>query len=154
MKAGVRALVTMMTMTTSHSSLTWDTLLAALRSGEYNQGVGGMCHIDDSPTYVGRSFCPLGVIRDLAGTDWQLLGTDRYACDDDGETGVPSLDLLEMLGLRNFVNYSELGDSYRDSARYWYEHVPERWEILVYLNDFVGYTFQEIADEIERLGWH
>ncbi len=146
------------TMTSPSStlpSLSWDTVLVALRGNKYTQGTGGMCYAEiDSNKPV--QFCVLGVINHMAGADWEVLGDDNYACDQHGETQVPSLDLLESLGLTKVTDAMvELSPIYRDALVFHMgSNQMQRWEVLSFLNDCVGFTLSEIADEIERLGWN
>jgi bifunctional DNA-binding transcriptional regulator/antitoxin component of YhaV-PrlF toxin-antitoxin module len=129
--------------------VTWDDVLSALRGGEYLQAQGGMLYA--SP--LGDRYDALGVMADLCGAEWKLLGTDEYACDDDGETHVPSA-ILEHYGLDKGVSEEEVEDTpYGPAFLYMYGDDPRRYQLLIFLNDDMGYTLGEIADEIERLGY-
>lgn len=102
------------------------------------------------------TFCPLGVINDLSGVGWEVHGTDDWACDDDGETEVPRVALLRHLGLTKYAGIEEL----ENGELWWFfdshqEHTTiTRWQVITYWNDMLQWTFEEIADEIEWLGWN
>jgi len=129
----------------------WYSVLSGLRSGEYHQGDGAMCQMVSSDKF---EYCPLGIMALLAGAKFELHGPDATACDQDGETTVPPRELLEHLNLTEEADVKELhGTSYYDSIKYFHGEKMERWNVITYLNDFVGYTLGEIADELERLGW-
>lgn len=103
--------------------------LAALRSGEYKQGKGHLCRDD--------SYCCLGVLcevyqkngpGDLVVThDDFYQNIKRY----DGNAEGPPAKVLSWLGYNNFTK----GHSN-----------------LMYLNDDLGYSFDRIAEEIEKIG--
>lgn len=161
---------TTMTPTISRSNPpSWDDVLAALRSGKYtpNEG-GGMCLV---PSYglvaldgTGDVFfdavpdecewCPLGVIRNLAGARWRVY-EGLWACDDDGETEVPDLELLATLNLTEPERLENLNPLYKDALAYLIgSDTIFRWEVISFLHDEAGYSFDDIANEIERYGWH
>lgn len=153
----------------SRSSLylpSWDDVLSALRGGEYTQARGGLCYVPDeailSPDRTVISIekcwmCPLGIIAWLSGQVWELRGDDNWASNDDGETAVPQKELLEHLGLNTVHNVYRIRgvskEMAEDMARWYGTDEIFRWEHIAYLNDIVGLTLEEIADELEHLGW-
>lgn len=72
--------------------------LEALRSGEYKQGRGTMCRVDDNGAY---SFCCLGVLADeTIDTDWYPLGAaDAYTLGHRGPWGGLGHANMKTLGL-------------------------------------------------------
>jgi hypothetical protein len=117
--------------------------LAALRSGEYEQGKG----------YLNRSgtFCCLGVLCDLAVKQ----GVEDLAVETKSLYGGSA---------GSFVTYNSDSGDLPEVVREWAgldgvsTQEVETWEgsavkhplNLVDLNDDKGYTFAEIADVIER----
>jgi hypothetical protein len=143
----------------------WDEVLAALRGGHYAQGYEGMCYVTETDASapaqpVGARFDVFGVINDLAGADWELHAGE-YACDQDGETDLPSEYLLNTLGLNRSVDEEELDEDTRWSEAFFYfwcdmlgeEEAPRRLDVLAFLNDELG-GHTAVADEVERLGWN
>lgn len=138
---------------------TWEDVVAVLRDGHYIQHFdGGMCKYIDNIT---NAYDVLGVINDLSNTSWELLGSDSFLCDDDGETlKLSSNFVVEPLVLDGLVTAEELeGTTYGDSFFYWNSDIVEnecianRMDLLIYLNDMLQWDFPRIANEIERLGW-
>jgi hypothetical protein len=143
----------------------WDEVLAALRGGHYAQGYGSMCKVTETdiaaPSQpVGAQFDALGVINDLAGADWELHA-GICACDQDGETEMPSDDILEPLGLTKAIDEEELENNspYGTAFMYFWrellgeEDPPRRVDVLVFLNDELG-GHETVANEVERLSWN
>lgn len=98
-----------------------DKWVAALRSGEYEQGTGWLLKIGDDGK---KRYCCLGVLSEVCGVEW-------------GEPGASGeIDPIE--GYRGLVPKS-LGGVLHDK----YE------AYLSTMND-VGSTFEEIADWIEE----
>lgn len=139
-------------MVLATNTVTWDEILNALRSDKYIQSQGALCRI----TSEGVSYCPLGLIDMLSGSNFELHGNDDVACNDSGETHLPDPELLEELGLNQLMTEEEfaLVPEYAASMRFYYEGVVERYTAIAYMNDHVGLKFEKIADEIERLGWN
>lgn len=104
--------------------------VAALRSGEYKQGIGRLRYDTDD----GTSYCCLGVLCDLAEkegiTRLHLGEEESYAhYDDDADLLPPSV-----------MRWAGLDDS--DTEIRGYE--------LTYYNDESQFSFNEIADLIEE----
>lgn len=112
-----------------------DQWVAALRSGEYEQGRGAL------RTGNGQ-YCCLGVLCDLA----------------DREGVVSRVDIEAGLGTK----YDDCDSDLPDSVRAWagiglarnspVVDVGSGSVTLTYLNDMVDYTFNAIADLIEEQG--
>lgn len=108
--------------------------VAALRSGNYKQGRGDLRKrpINES----GFVFCCLGVLCDISGLgEWDgtcyLVNGDPY----EGDLPVPVAEWLGLVpvGSDKYGTDVELEDS-----------------TAINLNDNYGYTFEQIADAIER----
>lgn len=96
------------------------TWVTALRSGEYAQCANSL-HLHDGAEY---RYCCLGVmVEELYDGEWIKGAKGRWGID--GEYGMPSMDILEKIGL-----HEAMADE------------------LVDLNDG-GHSFNEIADFIE-----
>jgi hypothetical protein len=101
---------------------------AALRSGKYPQGIGGL--------RTSKGFCCLGVLCDLAVQD-KVIEAEQHWGDDwsyQNETNYPPVEVVAWAGLDSFnpTVTAELG--------------PEG---LASVNDSGGYDFAKIADLID-----
>ena len=105
--------------------------IEAMKSGEYKQASGGLCCVRPQGD-VG--FCCLGVAYDvLSDGDWSSRNVDGKAWGIQDESGYISYGMPEAKVL------NEWGLSITDA------------KTLAKLND-EGWTFEQIADEIERDG--
>jgi hypothetical protein len=114
--------------------------IAALRSGQYRQGTGALCRLDESGD---PSYCCLGVLTRLAEDDGVVRTDDRDAKSD-------------LSGKLWFVDT----DNATGTSAFYLTPAVRRWSgltghnptaggfLLTHLND-EGYTFAEIADKIE-----
>lgn len=129
----------------------WNELLIALRGNQWQQAVGSMC-IDGEDAVA---LDALGVMNDVAGADWLVMLPEAViACDQEGETEMPSAEWVDVLGLNEVVYFPP-----EDFAYYWFsvleeEPEPTRKDYIAYMNDVRGMKLDKIADEIERLGWN
>lgn len=95
--------------------------LKALRSDDYNQGVGQLCRTGDDGV---DHFCCLGVLIDIAADgDWRLT---QKGWTFEGQRCMPPADFLNEVGLDGSLS-NELADD----------------------NDN-GLSFKQIAGKIER----
>lgn len=102
----------------------------ALRSGNYKQGKGYLQVVDEFSV----SYCCLGVACDISG-----LGKWEHELDSHsylGEEAVLPSHVRRWLGL--------------DEDNPAVKTLDDDWYGLAYLNDRGGYTFNDIADAIER----
>jgi hypothetical protein len=97
--------------------------IAALRSGEYKQGRFTLCHDDE--------YCCLGVACDVFGIPYETESGVRFY---SGNEIVLTVAVRDMLGLK------DVGGKVNDE---------DMSEALFYHNDN-GYTFEQIADTMER----
>ena len=123
-----------------------DAWITALRSGRYPQTQG--CLRD------AKGFCCLGVLEDVAGATWVEMNEEEALdriddpslpaycanpADDESDfltnEGTVSLSRKYFPGLSLGGVINEFGDE---------------WTELVNLNDERGFTFEQIADAIER----
>lgn len=112
-----------------------DKWIAALRSGEFTQGVGVLkSEVDDS-------YCCLGVLCEVAGVPFKPAIPDEVA----GEEADFNINADVYLGLAIAL-----------SGRYSHVNkVGEDWDVnwvkdkLIYYNDNSGASFNDIADWIE-----
>jgi hypothetical protein len=110
--------------------------LAALRSGEYKQGMGALHNIAED------SYCCLGVLCDIYAKEHQESENVRRPHPDSGETEMfydesavaPDL-IVSWAGIQDGNPYIKVDNKYNRSVRQ--------------LNDN-GKTFEEIADIIEE----
>lgn len=110
-----------------------DKWIAALRSGEYQQGTNHLKY--------GDHFCCLGVLTDLYIKEKGLTWDSKSPGSINGLSAIPSWDVVSWAGL-NEANPSVI--------------VPESirgetgctCDSLAQMNDR-GYTFEQIADVIE-----
>jgi hypothetical protein len=102
--------------------------VAALRSGNYAQGLGALCNIDGKGN---ARYCCLGVlIEEVEGEDvWQGSRGDLAF---DGERGSPTFEFRKRVGINECINDTSIVGC------------------LVNLNDGCGNSFEEIADFIEE----
>ena len=114
--------------------------VAALRSGEYEQGKWALHYVDENGN---AQFCCLGVLCDLAvkaGLDVEVFGPDQgsegYVCYDDSPDGLPN-SVSDWSGLGG--PWGRRPDKDRGDDDY----------ALYALND-AGVSFEEIADVIEE----
>lgn len=127
---------------------------AALRSGDYRQGVGVLKTRDGD-------FCCLGVLCDLAVKAGVIESPEEIHADDDSyvtgyryesETGVLPESVMEWAG----IPYSEGTYSLSDeemTERYgngWQNTDYYRKTSLINANDSYGKSFDQIADLIEK----
>lgn len=159
---GLMAAAQRKTMTTYPSRVYWDEVLAALRGSQYPQTRGAMCRLEETEILPGGdevnvfSYDVLGVINKLAGADFEIHGITDEACDQNGETHVPDIRILDGLKLTEHLTEEDFNnmEKYAASVKFYFEDTPQRWNILVYMNDQMGMSFNRIADEIERLNWN
>ena len=113
--------------------------IAALRSGEYEQGKE---RLRDS---LGEDdqYCCMGVLVDLFDEGgWQCSADgDYYPTGEDGDPdreAFPSLMMCDKVGLIRELSASPDG------------HIRPGVMQLASLNDHLGYTFEQIADDLEQ----
>lgn len=102
--------------------------IAALRSGKYDQGLGGL-------RSDGDKFCCLGVLIEVLGMEWteeEML--NAYSCD--GRTDYLGDHAMELVGLAS-----------QDGL--FFDRAIGRERTLASMNDD-GNTFEVIADMIDR----
>lgn len=115
--------------------------IAALRSGEYKQGMGSLCRIKEGV----KSYCCLGVRLQTQGK-LEIHSSGKFCYDSWGEGDKnttafaaenPDCDIFENLGKfpKGVTLYLENNDRFRGLAQ---------------LNDH-GFSFSEIADILEKL---
>jgi len=97
--------------------------LEALRSGEYKQGTGVLCNLQNQ-------YCCLGVLCEVAGVPKEE-DKEEGAFTFDGERAALSQHLTEKVGLYDYLGISKDGN-----------------KCLSALNDH-GVPFSEIADALE-----
>jgi hypothetical protein len=129
--------------------------VAALRSGNYRQAVSAL-RVDDER---GPAYCCLGVAEDLRGATWQEVvdpeDPDAF-CDathhverDPNELGETGETVLTAAG-RRWLGVDE-------AAPYVVFRYEDEWSVesVTTLNDTYGYSFDQIADVVERQdeGW-
>ena len=112
----------------------WD---AALRSGEYRQGRGGLRYNHPSD---GSKFCCLGVLCDVAGEQWEDTGC--------GATRVASSGIDSRLFLPWSLS-KIIGNDDPDLVTEG-ENIGRRRSRATELNDTYGMSFEQIADCIRR----
>jgi hypothetical protein len=106
--------------------------IAALRSGEYKQGIGQLI----ARTHAGEvKHCCLGVLAELAGIDREELQNKEH---------LDSIDRQDILGSWN----SRIPGEPAYEAHFDSTHTTAQRRLAA-MNDN-GCTFCEIADEIER----
>lgn len=101
--------------------------IKALRSGEYKQGMGGLRNTEDE-------FCCLGVLCDVVKSD---LGLKWDLIKDSGYYNISSYNECLPGIISNYTNISNYGE------------LPNGDELTGY-NDDRGYTFEQLADIIEK----
>jgi hypothetical protein len=118
----------------------------ALRSGKYNQGDGALRIVFESG--VDEKFCCLGVACDISGVgEWEFnSGTEideaiYYSPDDKFSNGNRDSSILTGRVAEWFGFNSKDPNLIDEDGDY---------EKATALNDSHGYTFEEIADAIER----
>ena len=106
--------------------------VAALRSGEYKQGTDYL--------NANGNFCCLGVLTDLyiqeKGLEWEENWMNGEASHFLSEGELPPVDVLQWAGMNN-IESVEL-DQFGNRVEY---HL---------LNDDYKYTFEQIADIVEK----
>lgn len=112
----------------------------ALRSGDYEQGIGTIRGTD--------VHCCLGVLCDISGVgEWKMNACAQwtYRMRDTGKTGrqYPPSQLSQMVGL---ARPSRLGPN-GEKRTYDDGNIQNH---LAHMND-LNYTFEKIADEIEYI---
>lgn len=101
--------------------------VAALRSGEYKQGIGELRSADDR-------FCCLGVLCDLHGDRWRHDSHDEpYSYDQHSHFNLPPKTMVAAFGFDWGKVHVKIG-----------KHVA-----TLYDHNDAGRTFAEIADAIE-----
>jgi len=117
-----------------------DQWLAALRSGDYNQGYGCLRHYDyDNPQ--DSTYCCLGVLCDIVdNTKWNASGP--YQQDHNY---VPPKFILDQLPTL-FPDFRKISDRTMRHPQQYDDHFLDQ---LVTTND-QGDSFEKIADLIER----
>jgi hypothetical protein len=119
-----------------------------LKSGEHNQGQGALKSSEDGKVY----YCCLGVLaekvleKEFFHAEW-----GEWSYGEQGNTGVLLSEDSEALGLDENITQEELVFFNDDYGLYISELADREW-VLVKLNDN-GYTFEQIANIIEELGW-
>ena len=101
-----------------------DKWVAALRSGKYKQGRGKLRHEDN--------FCCLGVLCEISGLHY-----------DDNQIWLP-IEIADWAGMK-FRNGILNTESY-----YGYNSINSDESCLTNINDSGKYTFNDIADIIEK----
>lgn len=113
--------------------------VAALRSGDYEQGAGNLCVVDSEGEHP--EYCCLGVLehlRELSGAPVKVA-TDAFGVVSfDGEEQTLSRVTIEWSGIRDENPVVDYNDGY----------VTVEGGTLADLNDG-GMSFEEIADLIE-----
>lgn len=115
--------------------------LEALRSGEYEQGIGALHSYEDGKDY----YCCLGVLCDLAikaGVDVQeesrtpVYAPEKTSFSYDGEEAFLPYSVQQWAGMED------------DNVSF----RTEEGELLtaVSMNDDLGFSFQGIANNVER----
>lgn len=124
-----------------------DKWIAALRSGEYKQGQGMLCHVGDGET---REFCCLGVLADLDG----VLVSDKFAPSERMvapylKDGIFSPAMYEGRNgvLRKIVLDTPEGLPAGIYGGFEKAQLPT---MVARLND-AGLTFEQIADYLEKV---
>ena len=95
--------------------------LKALRSGEYDQGVGH--YVTAGNKY--DSFCCLGVLCDIQDAVWDMNGYNN-SCVIDGKTLVgndPVLSGPSWLEQHHLAVMNDTGDSFKKIAKYIERHL-------------------------------
>ena len=107
--------------------------IEALRSGEYKQTTNTLCSSN------GESFCCLGVLIDLMGTEWKTGVQLSIEQNKDDDLYLP--DVMYPTKFSNYINDSNYVSNYILN--------PHTQFILSEMND-AGDTFEMIADYIEE----
>jgi len=104
----------------------------ALRSGDYEQAQG---QLKDE-----NRFCCLGVLCDISNLDDFSWEGDTFVDDNRMDSAITELptEVSKWLGIGNFNTNPDLIG--KDGSTF----------SAAYLNDSAGYTFDEIADAVER----
>lgn len=136
------------TMPTKTDTTTWERVLDALRSGEYEQTQHGLCRVQDNGE---RAHCCMGVIDEVIfGTGWHNPGYEGYYVNDDDEESNISAEKAGQLGLLPHVTKSEV--AYLQEYAAGIDQEYQRYHALPALND-AGVDFDTIAMIVETLGW-
>ena len=111
--------------------------IAALRSGEYKQRSGGLRH--------GDTYCCLGVLCEIA-VKHGIISTKKASSLSniylyDGSVGAPPQSL---------VQWAFGTESYIPRDKYVVHTDTFGSRNLIFYNDVAGYTFNQIADLIEK----
>lgn len=133
----------------------WNEMVTSLRTSGHSQAFGNMCSMFDDGNIA--QLDALGLMNDVAGADWEVADPSTpMACDQEGETTMPSAEWVDVLGLNKEVDEDDMSE---DFAFYWLamlgeEDPPSRLDYIVYLNDVRGLDLPSIANEIETLRWN
>lgn len=121
--------------------------LEALDSGEYLQTSHTLCERVDGDE---KAYCCLGVLDEVVfGTEWHEY--DGVLVDDEGEREMLDSNKASYLDLDLYITENEL-DYFADKGIV-VDVDAQRITTLATLND-EGYTFEDIVDVIEELGWN
>lgn len=122
--------------------------LSALRSGEYEQIEGFL--------YTEEGKCCLGVLGCIASVPFEKGYEEPdvfVVTDEEGQDNIAILPYMyaRPFGLDKRVTSSEGAALYEYTG----EAIPgeSRQQRLAYMNDN-GYTFEQVADVIEAMGWN
>jgi hypothetical protein len=114
-------------------------ILAALRSGEYEQGRNRLAKIiNDNLRKI--TYCCLGVIGKVVGVPDSLLIDKGYFTHNDRTPPEYPTCFIAGHSEEPFVEYPN--NKYKDKGGL--------HSVMMYLNDVLGYTFPQIADWLEK----
>jgi hypothetical protein len=118
-----------------------DAWIAALRSGEYKQGKGNLRDMDNK-------FCCLGVLCDIVkdeiGLEWRVVDTSIYSIGHElNVLPIAVQDRLDMKTAGGRFSHSLNNPHVMVHGMY---PAVDLWQ----LNDAAGYSFEQIADVIEK----
>lgn len=128
-----------------------DKFLAALRSGEFQQGRFNLCLT--APESEVQNFCCLGVMAELASKDGAVeVEENGYYRTYDNQSSLPPLAVLEWLGLPEVNRKRVFGNEYNVSLfnSSVNSSTAEAFVTATELNDALYFSFTQIADEFEK----
>lgn len=130
--------------------------LEALRSGEFKQvrvALYDRIYDEDRGPTDEFGYCCLGVMdRVCFGATFSLTGQGSYA-DDEGSEASLSDERAAALGLNATITLDEQNYIISKLGIPVTHGLTSRQRVLWKLNDEKNYTFKEIADFIEGMGW-